>query len=95
MYTLHIILTVVILLFVFFKFKGGRTIVCMDGTRMSVNSNNDDDNNNNNNNNNNNFRKCSEQFYDRKLGTTASEIMYVKPFTCVAENVLCIFLHGY
>ena len=41
-----------------------------------------DDNNNNNNNKNNNFRKCSEQLYDGKLGTGASD-MYVKPFICV------------
>ena len=30
------------------------------------------------------FQKCSEQLHDGKLGTAASDIMYVKLFICVA-----------
>ena len=29
------------------------------------------------------FVKCSEQLYDGKLGTSASDIMYEKPLICV------------
>ena len=47
MYIFHIILTVFILLFIFFRFVGRRTILFVNGTRINVNN----DNNNNNNNN--------------------------------------------
>ena len=53
----------------------------INGTRENFNNNN-----NSNNDNNNNFQKCSEHLYDGKLGTTASDIMYVKPFICVVGN---------
>ena len=48
---LHIILTVFILLFIFFKFIGRRMIVFINGTRINVNNNNNNDNNNSDNNN--------------------------------------------
>ena len=56
-----------------------------------------------------NFQKCSEQLYDGKLRTAASDFMYVKPqlqvIFVVWESLLryllksakvksCIFLHG-
>ena len=89
MYVLYIILTVVNLLFVFFKFIGRRTIVFINGTRINVNNNN---NNNNNNDDDNNFRKCSEQLYDGKLGTTTSDIMYRKTiYLCSRKVALTVF----
>ena len=50
---LHIILTVFILLFIFFKFIGRRMIVFINGTRINVNNNNNNNDNNNNSDNNN------------------------------------------
>ena len=38
------------------------------------------------------FRKRSEQLYDGKLGTTASDIMYVKPFIYVVAKWLLQYL---
>ena len=40
MYILYVILTIFILLFIFFKFLGKRTIVFINGTRTNVNNNN-------------------------------------------------------
>ena len=78
MYILYIIELSLSFYLHFFKFIGRRNIVFINETRI-----NDNNNNNNNNNNKNDFRKCSEQLCDGKLGTTASDIMYVKPFICV------------
>ena len=38
------------------------------------------------------FRKRSEQLYDGKLGTAASDIMYVKPFIYVVAKWLLQYL---
>ena len=54
MYILYTILNVFVLLFIFFKFIGRRTIVYINEARIYVNNNNSSNINNNNNNNNKN-----------------------------------------
>ena len=36
------------------------------------------------------MQKCSEQLYDGKLGTAASDMIYVKALTCVVGKYLLI-----
>ena len=61
-YILHIILTVFILLFIFFKFVGRRIIVFINTTRINVNDNNSNNNNNNDNNNNNTNGRMGKEY---------------------------------
>ena len=66
MYILYVILTAFILLCIFFKFIGRRTIVFINGTRIN--------NNNNNNNNNNMVCKKMEKGQEKRKKLARSKV---------------------